>query len=184
MPYCRKCGNELTAQDMFCPKCGTSVAPEQATAAAPRGSDAPVASGLKLAFWGERFVAWLIDAILISVVLSILGLFSWLAVGHFVWWSDWPVWVPFFNVSGVLYFFYWFFMDASYGQSVGKRAMRLRVVRVDGGRITTGQAALETVGKAFLLPIDALLGWILYPKSRQRLFNHIAETVVVREITA
>jgi hypothetical protein len=40
---------------------------------------------------------------------------------------------------------------------------------------------LETVGKAFLLPLDVLLGWIFYPKRRQRLFNYISETIVVKE---
>jgi hypothetical protein len=36
------------------------------------------------------------------------------------------------------------------------------------------------VGKAFLLPLDLLLGWILYPRRRQRLFNHISETIVIK----
>jgi uncharacterized RDD family membrane protein YckC len=181
MPYCRKCGSQLTSEDKFCPKCGTPVALEQ-TATAPRESVLPSAPGLKVAYWGERFVAWLIDVIIIGIIVGVLGLFSWFTAGSFYWWSNWPSWVPFFNfnVGGVIYFLYWFFMDGSYGQSLGKMVMRLQVVRLDGGRATMGQAALESVGKAFLLPIDAIVGWILYPSSRQRLFNHLSETVVVR----
>jgi hypothetical protein len=38
-----------------------------------------------------------------------------------------------------------------------------------------GQAAVESVGKAFLLPLDCLLGWIL------RIFNYLSETIVIRE---
>ena len=72
-------------------------------------------------------------------------------------------------------------MDGAYGQSFGKMVMRLKVTRLDGSKIGMGAAALESIGKAFLLPLDVLLGWILYPKRRQRLFSYISETIVVKE---
>jgi len=72
------------------------------------------------------------------------------------------------------------FMDGLYGQSFGKMAMRIKVTRLDGSQINMGAAALESVGKAFLLPLDCLLGWLLYPKRRQRIFNYISETIVVK----
>ncbi len=179
MPYCAKCGFELTEEAKFCPRCGTLVAPEQ-VATATRVNVAPTASGLKLAFWGERFVAWLIDVIIIGLIVGFLNLFSWFAIGSF---AGWPSWVPFFNFNagGVIYFLYWLFMDGAYGQSLGKMVMRLRIVRLNGGKMNMGQSALESVGKAFLLPIDAILGWILYPGSRQRLFNRLSDTVVIRD---
>jgi uncharacterized RDD family membrane protein YckC len=71
-------------------------------------------------------------------------------------------------------------MDGSYGQSLGKMFMRIKVTRLDGSEIGMGNAALESVGKAFLLPLDVLLGWVLYPRRRQRLFNHISETMVIK----
>jgi uncharacterized RDD family membrane protein YckC len=180
MPYCKNCGNELSSEAKFCPKCGTAVIPEQATTA-PYETAAPMASGLKLAFWGERFVAWLIDAIILGVIVGLLGLVTWFAVGSFTWWSGWPSWVPFFNVSGVFYFLYWFLMDGAYGQSLGKMVMHLKVVRLDGSRMDMGKAALESFGKAFILPLDVLLGWILYTRRRQRLFNYVSGTIVIRE---
>jgi len=135
----------------------------------------PFAPGLKLAFWGERFVAWLIDVVIIGVVVGILGLFVSLSL-----WPGWPSWIPFFNFNGIFLFLYWMFMDGAYGQSFGKMIMRLKVTRLDGSQIGMGTAALESVGKAFLLPLDCLLGWLLYPKRRQRIFNYISETVVVK----
>jgi uncharacterized RDD family membrane protein YckC len=176
MGYCPKCGNELPEGAKFCPVCGTAVSTEEA-AATPVTAFAP---GLKLAFWGERFVAWLIDAVIIGVAVAILGLFSF--VVGFSWWSSWPGWLPFFNfnIGGVIYFLYWMLMDGAYGQSFGKMIMRIKVTRLDGSQIGMGTAALESVGKAFLLPLDCLLGWLLYPKRRQRIFNYISETVVVK----
>jgi uncharacterized RDD family membrane protein YckC len=58
--------------------------------------------------------------------------------------------------------------------------MRIKAARLDGSPINMGQAALQSLGKAFLLPLDCLLGWILYPRRRQRLFNYLSETVVVK----
>jgi uncharacterized RDD family membrane protein YckC len=183
MPYCKKCGTELPEGAKYCPVCGTPLTTEAAPAApvTQAAPEAQVASGLKLAFWGERFVAWLLDAIIIGIVVLILGLFS--LVAGLTWWSGWPGWVPFFNfnVGGVIYFLYWMLMDGLYGQSFGKMIMRLKIKRVDGGQINMGAAALESLGKAFLLPLDCLLGWILYPKRRQRIFNYLSETIVVKE---
>lgn len=176
MPYCKKCGKELPEGAKYCPACGTALSTE----AAPAASVTPVASGLKLAFWGERFVAWLLDVIIIGIVVGILSFFS-LLVG--VTWSVWPSWLPFFNfnLGGVIYFLYWMFMDGAYGQSFGKMIMRIKVTRLDGSQIGMGNAALESVGKAFLLPLDCLLGWLLYPRRRQRIFNYISETIVIKE---
>jgi uncharacterized RDD family membrane protein YckC len=178
MPYCQKCGNELPDGAKYCPVCGTAVTTGQAPTATSMPT-APVmaeASGLKLAFWGERFVAWLIDVIIVGVVAGILGLFVSLS-----WWSVWPSWVPFFNFNGVFLFLYWLLMEGAYGQSFGKMVMRLKVTRLDGSQIEMGNAALESVGKAFLLPLDCLIGWILYPKRRQRIFNYLSETIVIKE---
>jgi uncharacterized RDD family membrane protein YckC len=178
MPYCQKCGTELPEEAKYCPVCGTAVTTGEAPVATPMSTApvAPVSSGLKLAFWGERFVAWLIDAVIVGVVVGILGLFVSLS-----WWSAWPSWIPFFNFNGVFLFLYWLFMDGSYGQSFGKMVMRIKVTRLNGSQIGMGNAALESLGKAFLLPLDCLLGWILYPRKRQRIFNYISETIVIKE---
>ena len=180
MPYCKNCGNELPEGAQFCPKCGTAVTKleEPVVVAAPVP---PVAAPeLNLAFWGERFVAWLIDFVLIWAVLLILGLFTFFGGLSSGLSPGWPSWIPFFNPSGLVLFLYWMLMERSSGQSVGKMVMRLKVVHTNGSPVNMGNAAVESVGKAFLLPIDCIVGWILYPRSRQRLFNHISRTVVVK----
>jgi uncharacterized RDD family membrane protein YckC len=91
--------------------------------------------------------------------------------------------VPFvdFGFKNVIYFVYWTFLEGTYGQSVGKMAMKIEVAHLDGGPIDTVKATIQSIGKAFLLPLDCILGWILYPSRQQRLFNYLSETVVLRK---
>jgi uncharacterized RDD family membrane protein YckC len=184
MSYCQKCGNALPEGAKYCPVCGTAVSIEEAppAAAVPTAPVAPEASELKLALWWERFVAWLIDAVIVGIVVGILGLFTWFAGQSLTWWSNWPSWIPFFNfnLGGVAYFLYWMFMDGAYGQSFGKMVMRIKITRLNGSEIGMGKAALESLGKAFLLPLDCILGWILYPRRRQRIFNYLSQTIVIK----
>jgi uncharacterized RDD family membrane protein YckC len=167
MPYCKNCGNEIPSGAVYCPKCGT---PAQALI------------GIKQADWGERIVAWLIDIILFSIIIIPIRTFVWLAwpsVGSAL---SIPSWIPFvdFGLSNVIHFLYWMLMEGMYGQSLGKMIMKLKVTRLDGKPINFTQAAIQSVGKAFLLPLDCILGWILYPTKRQRLFNYLSETIVTR----
>ncbi len=39
---------------------------------------------------------------------------------------------------------------------------------------------IGSFGKAFLLPIDVVLGWILTNEKRQRVFNKLGDTLVVK----
>lgn len=167
MANCRNCGAELPEGSVFCPKCGTAV----------QGVEQP-----KLAYWSERFVAWLIDVVIIGAIVGFFRLFVWVAWPGYVWAPGVPNWIPFmdFGTSNVVYFLYWMLSEGMYGQSIGKMIMRIKITRLDGRVPNMGQAAIESVGKAFLLPIDVIVGWFLYPSQRQRLFNYLSNTIVVR----
>ncbi|MCD6089424.1 RDD family protein [Candidatus Bathyarchaeota archaeon] len=175
MPYCEKCGAKIPEDAVFCPNCGAPVR-------------AYWRRRLETAGWGERFVAWMIDIIVVGVLLA---LFKW----YFLWLGF--VWfkiidfskafifmrgIPFIDVGfdNIVYFLYWTFTEGICGQSIGKIVMKMKVTRLDGGKISMMQAAVESIGKAFLLPIDCLIGWLLYSKKQQRLFNYISETIVIK----
>lgn len=179
MANCRNCGAELPEGAQFCPRCGAPVPKIEEPISAARLSQ-PYAPSLNLAFWWERFFAWLIDVVIIGVISWLIGLIA--AIGTFTLIPGWPSWLPFFrfDINGILLFLYWMLMEGSNGQSFGKMIMRIKVVKIDGAALTMGDAAIESVGKAFLLPIDLLIGWILHPRRRQRIFNYITRTVVVK----
>jgi uncharacterized RDD family membrane protein YckC len=167
MPSCRNCGNELPESAQYCPKCGTPV---------------ESAKQLRLAFWGERFLAWLVDVVILGIIMAPISVLTWLGWPGFVIVPRIPFWIPFvnFGLSNVVYFLYWMLMEGIYGRSLGKMLMRLKVTRLDGEPIDMAQAALESVGKAFLLPLDLILGWILHPRKRQRILNYLSGTIVLR----
>jgi uncharacterized RDD family membrane protein YckC len=66
------------------------------------------------------------------------------------------------------------------GQSLGKRILRLRVVRVDGRRLSYDCAAVRNFGKVFLLPFDLYLGHRLKDEKFIRYFDRFAGTTVIR----
>lgn len=180
MANCRNCGADLPEGAQFCPKCGTPISGMEEPVSTARLSQSYSASSLDLAFWWERFFAWLIDVVIIGVISWFIGLIA--AIATFTLIPGWPSWVPFFrfDINGILLFLYWMLMEGSGGQSFGKMIMRIKVVKIDGAALNMADAAIESVGKAFLLPIDLLIGWILYPRKRQRIFNFITRTIVIK----
>ena len=161
MPYCKNCGYEIPKSAIYCPKCGTQAGYKHS---------------FMLVTWGDRVIAYIIDMMILGMVLSAFSPLFW-GTG-----SSWII--PFVNLGGrsIVYFFYWTVMEGMYGQSLGKMVMKMEVAHIDGGEIDYGSAAIQAVGKAFLLPLDLILGLVLYPQRDQRLFNKISETVVVKKL--
>lgn len=160
--HCRNCGAELAEGAEYCTNCGEPV---RTARVAP------------LAGWGERFVAWLIDMIILGLVFG-----PWVPLPGYMWGPEFLRWIPFvdFGTRNVIHFIYWLLMEGVYGQSIGKMVMKIRVTQLNGQPTDIVHAAIESLGKAFLLPIDCIVGWLLYPAKNQRLFNYISETTVVR----
>lgn len=134
---------------------------------------------IRIASWERRLGAWLIDMILVGITWDLLvGIAGPLNVFGF-----WPQQASLFHLGGpddaIVLFVYWTLMEGYRGQSIGKMALNLRVTDKRGEKIDLAKATIESFGKAFLLPIDCLIGWIAMPGSGQRLFNRLSDTIVV-----
>lgn len=143
---------------------------------------------LVLARWSDRFVAWLIDFVIVQVALGAVfaavafpfwfsggfGMMSGFGPGPF----DGPI--RYAITSGV-FFAYWTFFESTRGQSIGKMVLKIRTVSLSGKPADTQSVAIQSFGKAFLLPIDVILGWIFTNDRRQRIFNRASDTLVIKD---
>jgi uncharacterized RDD family membrane protein YckC len=55
-------------------------------------------------------------------------------------------------------------LDAYKGQTLGRYIMGIRVVKENGRRLDLVEASIRNIGKVFLLPIDLLVGILLYSR--------------------
>ena len=137
---------------------------------------------LVLGTWGTRFVAWFIDSLVIAVITELVRLIT---PYRFSLASLLALNIPYIaidlNLSSIIAFFYWTLLEGQCGRSLGKKVMNLKVVDIDGNKISYISSAIESLGKAFILPLDVLIGLMFFNEKRQRLFNRLSDTVVISE---
>jgi len=142
----------------------------------------PKPNEILLAKWSDRFFAWLIDFVIVSIaVWSIFGASSFANFDG----SQPDRWfnsvgpLPFISNS-LVFFAYWTLMESSKGQSIGKMALKIKTTNLEGKQADIKSIAIGAFGKSFLLVIDIILGWIFTNDKRQRVFNRAANTIVVK----
>ncbi len=126
---------------------------------------------------GIRFVSLLIDSIILSIIIGVVGSiigFGIMERGMVPWWL------------GLLYFIiyiaYFTYLEGSRGQTIGKMITKIKVVREDGKPIDMNQAFTRNILRIIDGLIVYLVGAILIWRSnkKQRLGDNIAKTVVVK----
>jgi uncharacterized RDD family membrane protein YckC len=123
---------------------------------------------IRHAAWRSRFSAWLIDLLLMSILWNLVAIALNIS----------PFGTVGLGCQAAMMFLYWTALEGYRGQSIGKMVFNLSVVGLMGERIGFKDAAVESFGKAFLLPLDCLLGWLALPGRGQRIFNRLSDTVV------
>ena len=149
----------------------------------PQGS-APAPPEIHLAKWTDRFFAWLIDFIIVNIVVN--AVFAAVAFPSWFgradrWWDGDLFGSPLhYLVTSAAFFAYWAFFETARGQSIGKIILKLKTVDLAGRPAGARSIAIQSFGKAFLLPIDVILGWIFTSERRQRIFNRASDTIVIK----
>ena len=149
----------------------------------PETEDKPEqASKVTIARWSDRFFAWLIDYIIVfagsfAVFFVAIGVsnFENLINGDFAYERTFE-WAP----ISLVFFIYWIIIEYKTGQSIGKIALHLKITNLKGEKADLKSIVISSFGKSFLLPIDLILGWIFTNKKRQRIFNRLGGTVVIK----
>lgn len=138
-----------------------------------------IMSDIKIARWSERFLAWLIDFVIITIII---GIITSVIITEDIITNDYDIWenAPSYIITSLVFFAYWVIIEYKTNQSIGKKVFRLKIVDKDGAKPDIKKVAISSFGKSFLLPIDVIGGWIFTNKNRQRLFNKISDTIVVK----
>lgn len=137
----------------------------------------------KAGFW-TRVVALLLDFFLLVVVQSVLNLLIGLIIGMLgmAIEGDPAINMVFWLFAITLRFSYAVFFIGYCGQTPGKMAMRIKVIRTDGSQVSYGRAALrEVLGKiisGILLGIGYLM--VAFDNQKQGLHDKIADTYVIK----
>jgi uncharacterized RDD family membrane protein YckC len=133
-----------------------------------------------LAKWTDRFFAWLIDFVIVS---SISTSMIFLSFGTWYYEFDeeglWAENTQYIPVS-ILFFVYWTILEYKTGQTIGKKILNLKVTDINGQKPKLKGILLSSFGKSFLLPIDVIIGWVLTNEKRQRVFNKLGDTLIVK----
>lgn len=195
---CAQCGTPTSPGAKYCEHCGAALT-AQPVKSVPEFAPAPGYQAPRVyvpytttPYRGVaiRFVAILIDTIIILIISSILSApFNTFAVI-----TNSASGTVTFSFAGVLgglvslavFMLYFTLLEGHYGQTVGKMAVKIKVVRLaDGAPIDYSQAAVRTIMRfldeiPYIIPY--LLGAILIWSSeeKQRLGDRVASTVVVK----
>ncbi|MFX1561760.1 MAG: RDD family protein [Promethearchaeota archaeon] len=199
--YCPQCGREVEEYDKFCFRCGAELQPsvtieEEVTPPTPSypppayprpvTSRWPVSQSILIyaGFW-KRFLAWIIDSLILFVPLSIINivlLWTWPWMILYPW--DPMYWVYWIITTGTSYFVVWFYFSAfessGYQGTPGKMACNIIVTDIDGRRISFARAFARNLSKMFS-DITLLIGYLLIAltERKQGLHDMIAGTLVV-----
>lgn len=120
------------------------------------------------ASFGKRFLASLLDGIIVGVIGTILGkILGGGSAGN--------------AISAALGLAYYIYFEGGKGATLGKKALGLKVISTSGGSpIGYGSAAVRYVGR-IVSAIPFALGylWMLWDKDKQTWHDKMASTYVV-----
>lgn len=201
--YCSKCGANLAAGTVFCGSCGTPAGRPAAppAVASPYADPAGLAASRGFVFAGFwlRFVAALIDGLIMSFALVVLIIplifltgfaahFGDLAqrhgqpdpalVGGFI-----AMILLFSAVSVLAQWLYHAYLESGEKQATwGKQALGLYVTDLMGNRISFGRASGRFFGKIVTGMIPLGIGYIMagFTERKQALHDMIASCLVLR----
>ena len=136
-------------------------------------------SEIVIAKWSDRFFAWLIDFCIISAV-SIIMVSSVFGTIDYELSEKWILAETTFIPTSIIFFVYWTILEYKKGQTIGKKILNLKITDMCGKPPCWKGVIISSFGKTFLLPLDVVLGWIFTNENRQRIFNKIGDTLIIK----
>jgi len=202
--FCPKCGKETDASGKFCQWCGTdieAIAPKAMMKTEPEENEEEEPTTGNYAGLGRRFFAFVIDAIMLLILMTVAASFFGLVQGvkyfYYLTVQRAPIsalteagtseaaFTPIIAALGVLLiiipWLYFAGFECSRGQATpGKTLLRIVVTDTDGARISFARATLRHFFK-FISALIIFIGFIMIglTKKRQGLHDRVAGCLVI-----
>ena len=196
---CAQCGTPASPGAQFCAACGamlTGQRTQPSQQVPPPMQPSPTYrapayyTGTPTPYQGVaiRFVAILIDYVIIGIISGLLvfpfvvAAIAAAATSGNISALSWGSIAAASLIGLALWFLYFTLLEGHYGQTIGKMALNIKVVReADGAPIDYGEAAVRTILRIIDGLFDYLIGAIFIWTSdeKQRLGDRVAHTVVV-----
>lgn len=135
----------------------------------------------------KRVLAFLID---IVIILLVTGLFMdvrfWQIIQHIILLHIPDLQRHVYDIitgySQLIMVSYLIFtiLEGYKGQTLGKYAVRIRVVKETGERLRFLEVAVRNIGKVFLLPIDLAIGLFYFKKGYIKFFDYYVNAKVIK----
>ena len=136
---------------------------------------------ITLARWSTRFWAWLLDFVIVMTAAEIIFSIAYAPLAFNEGIQQNPaLGAVKYAVQSLMFFAYWTYFESNTGQSIGKKLLKIKTTDMAGNIANVKNVAIQSFGKAFLLPIDLFFGWIFTNDKRQRLLSRAANTIVIR----
>jgi uncharacterized RDD family membrane protein YckC len=202
--FCSRCGIQVVEGNRFCQACGQEVGAAVARTAAIAGAlpppNARVSAPLAYAGFWTRFVASVVDGLILVIPFWLVVIVLMFMFGGFGMMLHRnaadpraaaallaPMFMLFFLgmlAFVILEWLYFAGMESSERQATfGKRVMSLRVTNYEGQRISFGHATGRFFGKIVSGLIPFAIGYIMagFTEKKQALHDLIAGTLVLRK---
>jgi uncharacterized RDD family membrane protein YckC len=199
--FCSRCGAAIPEGAVFCGACGqpvSPVAPVMAGYPAPVAPAAAMYQPLYAGFW-LRFVAYIIDGLIIGIPFGVIILILLAATGVLAGIQNIrPGQTPnaifaLFGVGAILcvivialagsWLYYAWCESSEWQATLGKKALGLYVTDMEGRRITFGRASGRFFAKMITGLIPFGIGYMLagFTAKKQALHDMIASCLVLRK---
>ena len=204
--FCSFCGSTLKREDQVCQKCGRTVSSASPAAyAAQAGGLAIGPTGTPYAGVWLRFVASLIDQLVLGIPVGGIFVFCFLVFGGAAWLQAHSIvfgdpqqspeliismfskmfgYIALFSLMLIMIdWIYYALMESSTWQAtLGKKALNLRVTDMQGNRLSFGHATGRFFAKVLDRFIPFAIGFIMagFTEKKQALHDMIAATLVIR----
>lgn len=175
--FCQSCGVETKSNQDLCVECGTLLKKHTAAGAGDRNSK-------HAGFW-LRFVAVTIDSIIIFVpilIITLIVVFNQYSNSYYNGYSEPNTGWAYLLGFGVSVLYYAGLHSSKWQATIGKKMMGIKVVDMNGNRISFLRAfgrLLGTYVSGFILYIGYIMAGLTDKK--QALHDMIASTLVVKK---